>query len=337
MSLAVNLNAQTYYDENSDKEYEIGPQTNKKVLKAYLRQFECKDIEFNPNKDSNFPFRMKNNKGNWVLFDVREESVFMEKEGKNYSFNLPDPITESSGFTLANRNEKIYFIQIHGNGKILTKMSFEEVIPRLITDTLMFENADGKLEETYENHIASFTVKEGDKWGLIELANDNIYLSRNFLYQSSEEVPAETGFQSYQLEMMENLRKNHKIDLLIALDKYGYYFKARNKKTKLYGLYTGEGMLLNHIPAKYDDIIRHRNPETYEVWKDEKVGYYNGNYQLVFEPHFDDFKFVHLDYTFGCALKKNGKWELYKPNEPIKLLEGSAETIDELIELWLNR
>jgi hypothetical protein len=328
--------AQVFYDEKTDKEYPITPQTEKKVVKAFLDELGATDIDFNPNTSSRFPLRLKNKKGNWVLFDSYEDDLFLEKEAKKYSFQFPSPLLENRGFTLAFQKEKIYFISLQ-ESKVITKMSFTEVQPRTITDTFMVENPEGELKEEQETTLQSFTVKNGVKWGLIEMADDNIYLSRNFLYNSSEEVPAATGFQSYQLEMMENLRKENKLDLLVPLDENGYYFKARNKKTKFFGLYAGEGMPFKQIPAKYDDIIRHRNPETYEVWEDGKVGYYNGNFNLVIEPIYDDFKFVHLDYTYGCALKKNGKWELYDAHEHIKLVESNAKTIDELIKLWLNR
>lgn len=335
--LATNAKAQVlFYDEKTDEEYTITPQTDEKVTKAFLDDLNASAIEFNPNNRSRFPLRLKNKKGNWVPFDSYQDDLFLEKEAKKYSFQLPSPILENRGFTLAIRKGRIYFISLR-EAEVITKMSFTQIEPRTITNTYMIENLEGGLQEVREVFLQSFAVKNGDKWGLIEMADDNIYLSRNFLYNSSEEVPKATGFQSYQLEMMENLRKEQKLDLLVPLDEYGYYFKARNKKTKLFGLYAGEGMPFNQIPEKYDEIIRHRHPETYEVWKGGKVGYYNGNFNLVFDPIFEDFKFVHLDYTYGCALKKNGKWELYDAHEPKKLVEGSAETIDQLIELWLNR
>lgn len=325
-----------FYDEKTDEVYPITSRTEKKVVKAFLNSLNATAINFNPNTSSRFSLRLKNKKGNWVLFDSYEDELVLETKAKKYSFQFPSPSLEKRVFTLAFRKEKTYFINLQ-ESKVITKMSFTEVQPRTTSDTFMIENPEGEMKEVQETSLQSFTVKNDGKWGLIEMVGDNIYLSRNFLYNSSEEVPVATGFQSYQLEMMENLREVQKLDLLMALDENGYYFKARDKKTKLFGLYAGEGVPFNQIPAKYDDIKRHRNPETYEVLKDGKVGYYNGNFDLVMEPIYDDFKFVHLDYTNGCALRKNGKWELYNAHEPKKLVESNAKTIDELIELWLNR
>lgn len=334
---AKTAKAQFFYDEKTDEEYEINQNTDKRIINAFLKEQNAKAIEFNPNSSPNFPFRLKNKKGNWALFDVEKEALFLEKESKKYSFPFPCSYMEQYGFTLANRKGKTYLVTLY-NEEVDTKIGFDEIRPRMVIDTVMTTNIDGEPVEKHVKYPSSFTVKEDNKWGLIELADDDrIYVSRNYLYDSPEKVPNATGFISFQLNMMEVLRKKENIDLLVALDKNGYYFKARNKKTKLWGVYSGEGVAYNRIPTKYSSITRHKRPETFEVWKDGKVGYYNGSYTLVLEPIYDDFKFVHLDYTYACALKKNGKWELYDVHEPIKLVEGSAATIDELIELWLDR
>lgn len=79
----------------------------------------------------------------------------------------------------------------------------------------------------------------------------------------------------------------------------------------------------------------------FEVWCDDKVEYYyykhDEDIYRVLPCEYDDFKYVFLDYTYGCAVKSKGKWELYHAQKPEKLVEGSAEKIDRLIELWLNR
>jgi hypothetical protein len=325
-----------FYDEKTDEEYEISPKTNKKIIKAFLKEQNANAIEFNPNSSPDFPFRLKNKKGNWVLFHIGFESLFMENESKKYSFQFPTSYIEQRGFTFAKHKGKTYLVNLY-NEEVETKIGFDEIRPRMVTDTVLTTNIDGEPEEKYIKYLSSFTVKEGNKWGLIELADGGIYVSRNYLYDSPEEVPYATGFQSYQLKMMEDIRKNQNIDLLVALDQNGYYFKGRDKSTQLFGIYMGEGILISKISPKYDQIIRHRNPTIFEVWRNGKVGYYNGNYEAVFEPTFDDFKRVHLDYRKGCAVKRNKKWELYDTNKPEKLVEGNADTIDVLIERWLNR
>lgn len=338
------VEAQHFYYEKTGQEYEINQNTDKKIINEFLKNQKATALEFNPNINSNFPFRIKNKNENWMLFHASIENIFKKRESQKYSFQFPTPVMERSGLTLANRKGKIYLINIFEKN-IESKMRFDQVIIKTKKDTLYRYDhkydEDGNLiyqeNESAKTVIDKIAVKKGNKWGLIELADGEIYLSRNFLYNSPEAVPEATGFQSYQLEMMENIRKEHNVDLLVALDENGYYFKARNKKTKLFGIFVGEGEAYNQIPTKYTNIIRHRNPETFEVWRGKKVGYYNSSFHLVFEPTFDDFEFVHLDYTHGCALKINGKWSLYSTQEPIKLIEGSADRVDQLIELWLNR
>ena len=333
---ATTTKAQVYYDDKTEEEYKITPQTNKRIVNSFLKEQKATAIEFNPNTSPDFPFRLKNKKGNWALFHSGYESLFMEKESKKYSFQFPTSVMEQRGFTVANRKGKTYLVNLY-NEEVETKIGFDEVNSRVVIDTILITNLDSELEEKYTKRLTSFTAKMNNKWGLVEFANGDIYLSRNFLYNSPEEVPAATGFQSYQLEMMENLRKEYKLDVLEALDENGYLFKGRNKKTKLFGIFGGEGTGQTYIASKYNKITPHGINKVFETWENGKVGYYNGSYNLVFEPIFDDFKFVHLDYTYGCAIKTNGTWRLYDTFEPKKLVEGSAATVDGLIDLWLDR
>ncbi|PZD79234.1 hypothetical protein [Mesonia sp. K7] len=343
----ISLNAQVlYYDEKSDVEYEINPNTPKKQLKAFLKSYKATAIEFNSNLSSQFPFRLKLKKGNWVLYDLEEEQVFLEKKTNRYSFELPTVLMEENRFTIAKSKEKTFLVNLDEN-KIEAKIKFDEVVVQTKKDTLYDYiqtysengNFDYKEEESVRKVIDKIAVRSGKKWGLIEVVygEDMYYLSHDFLYDSIEEVPQTRGFESYQLAMMESIRENYKVDLLIALDEFGYYFKGRNKQTKLWGVFMGEAEVLESIPTKYDSITRHRHPLGYEVWKDGKVGYYNGNSEMVFDTNFDDYKRVHLDYTYGSAFKRQGKWELYDTYQPEKLVDGSADTIEELIELWLAR
>lgn len=253
---------------------------------------------------------------------------------------------EGNRFTLAEYKSKIYLVNLESN-KVDTKLKFDEVVVQTKKDTLYdyrhTYNENGNLnykeEESIRKVIDKIAVRSGKKWGLIEVVygEDMYYLSHDFLYNSLEELPEARGFESYQLAMMESIRENYKVDQLIALDEFGYYFKGRDKQAKLWGVFMGEAEVLESIPTKYDSITRHRHPLGYEVWKNGKVGYYNGNSEMVFDTIFDDYKRVHLDYMYGSAFKHQGKWELYDTYQPEKLVNGSADTIEELIELWLNR
>ncbi|HBY68070.1 MAG TPA: hypothetical protein DEG69_10110 [Flavobacteriaceae bacterium] len=335
--IAGNLSGQvSFIEKNSQKEHEINQSTNKQIINAFLKEQKATAIEFNPNSSPDFPFRLKNKKGNWALFHSGYESLFMEKESKKYSFQFPSSVMEQRGFTFANSKEKTYLIDLYDE-EVETKMGFDEIEISTKKDTLFTYDFNHNEEKRIVEIVDKIAVRENNKWGLIERADGGVFLSHNVLYDSPEKVPPATGFNGGQLEMMENIRKEYNVDLLEALDENGYYFKGRNKKTKLFGVYVGEGQASESILPKYDKIIGHKHGGTYEVWKNNKVGYYNSDFKLVFKPSFDDFETVHLDYTYGCALKTNGKWELYDMYEPQKLVKGSAATIDELIELWLDR
>ncbi|MCZ4318992.1 hypothetical protein O4H26_08325 [Aequorivita viscosa] len=338
--IAIKLNplvAQVYYyEQKTDKQYEINQKTDKDIINSFLIEQNATAIEFNSSTDTRFPFRVKNKRGNWMLYDHDDENIIMVKESRKYSFQFPTPLMKTQNLSLAIRNGKKYFVNLSEH-QIHAKIAFDEIKPRTITKNITVVNTVGEFEDKNIQHLTSFTVKNNNLWGLIEFADDNFYLSRNLLYNSPEEVPLATGFNTYQLQMMESLRKNYKLDLLIALDTNGYMFKGRNKKTELFGIYGGEGTGQSYISSNYNNLKVHGNNTVFEVWKDGKVGYYNSDFNLVFEPIFDDFQYVHLDYKYGCALKQNGEWELYDMYEPVKTIQGKAESINELIALWLNR
>ncbi len=335
---SLNTEAQIeFYYGNPEERYEITKETDSGVIKAFLQEQEATAIEFNPNPDSSYPFRVKNKKGNWVLFVddwSGSNGIFMPKKGKQYSFNFPTKLQESLDMTLANRKNQTYWVN-HENETIESKMAFDEVVFTTKIDTLYGDNFTDEIEV-----IEKIAARIGKKWGVIEPGDYNepsFYVSRDFLYNTLDELPPATGFSNYQLEMMEQIRKEYNVDLLVELDEHGYYFKGRDKKSELYGLFVGEGEVSGTIPSIYDNIKRHRNLETFEVWKDGKVGYYNSEFELIKEPVYDEFHFIHLDYTWGCALKKEDVWQLFDAFDGSLLVEGKAKTIEALQELWMNR
>lgn len=336
--LVSNTHAQIeFYYGQPEERYEISQETSQIILDAFLKTHKATTIEFNPNPNSSYPFRLKNKKGNWVLFVddwSGNNSIFMPKKGKQYSFQFPTKLQESIKMTLAIRKNQTYWVNLE-NETIESKVTFDEVIFTTKIDTLIGDNFSDEVEI-----IERIAVKIGEKWGVIEPGEYNessFYVSRNFLYNTLDELPPATGFNSDQLQMMEQIRKEFNVDLLVALDEHGYYFKGRDKKSKLYGLFMGEGEVSGTIPSKYDNIKRHRNPETFEVWKNGKVGYYNSEFELIKEPVYDELHFMHLDYTRGCALKTEDVWQLFDAFDGSLLVEGEAKTIEALQELWLNR
>ncbi|RRO24316.1 hypothetical protein [Flavobacteriaceae bacterium 14752] len=324
------IHAQVSFYINDAQEVSITKETKRKYIKAFLKAHKAKAIEFNPNPDSNYPLRIKTKKGNWALFNI-ENRLIIPKSARQYSFQFPTKHQEENRFTWATQKNKIYWVDLY-HEKVETKMSFDEV--KLTTKTEIDRFTQEKVEE-----IDKIAVRKEQKWGLIEPSYESdeaFYLSRNFLYNSPEEVPNPREFPIYQLQMIEQVRKDYNADLIKAVDDFGYYLKIRNKRSQRWGLVVGEGQAFNEIPMQYDDIIHHRNPETFEVHKDGKVGYYNSQFELIKNPIYEDFHFMHLDYTRGCALQKDGFWQLFNAFDGSLMVDGKAKTLDELQELWLN-
>ncbi|GGE38250.1 hypothetical protein [Psychroflexus planctonicus] len=317
-------NAQFWFYVNDTLEVPITKETKPEDVKVFLKEYKATDIEFNPNAESDFQFRLKNKKGNWMLFDAMNEAIFMEKQTKNFSFQFPSAYQEKMYFTWAKRKNKWYWVNTYKQ-EIEEKLAFDEV-----------QKIPAQSQEHQDYSKVKIKVKNQNKWGLIEAYDEyyTFYVSRNFLYNTPEEVPKATGFEIYQLQMMEQIREDYKVDLLEALDNYGYYFKGRNKKSKLWGMFVGEGQVFGEIPMQFDDIVRHRNPETYEVWKNGKVGYYNSAFELLKEPIFDELQILQHNYEKACALKKDGIWQLFDPFDGSLVVEAKAKTIEELQALW---
>jgi len=160
---------------------------------------------------------------------------------------------------------------------------------------------------------------------------------------------------TYQSEAMEIahqiLQKNNDIDVLFYvgvfhLKSYGEQpvFKVRNAHSKRWSYQLFDEQPSAHeLPMNASKIIEYEQGNEIgliEVWRNDLVGYYyydGENIKQIMECKYDDFEYVFLDSTYGCALKSDGKWELYKIDSPEKMIDESTDSVDELIELWLNR
>lgn len=345
-----------FYYGVTEEIYEINQDTDPNILRAFLLEIEATDIEFNPNPTSSYPFRAKNKKGNWMLYTDQwsDDQFIMTRKAQRYSFQFPNAAEERILMTWARRHGYSYWVNLESE-RIEKKMAFNDV--KVTTGKVKQHLDDLEFEVDIIEKIA---VKAGDKWGLIEpggYTGDAFYVSRNFLHNSPDEVPPATRFDIGQLQMLETIRSYFFVDQLEALDDFGYYLKGRKQKEKhygfflswlylfepknqtedLYGLFVGEGKVYQTIPIEYSDIKSHHNPEeVFEVWKDGKVGYYNSDYELIIEPIYDEFHFMHLDNNAGCALKKEGFWQLFDAFDGSLVVEGKAKTIEELQDFWLN-
>ena len=164
MSIALSSHAQVWFYVNETLEVEINKDTKKKFLRDFLKEKNSTEIEFNPSSYSNFPFRLKNRKGNWMLYNLNDENVFMEKEAEKYSFQFPTELQEDMGFTWATRKGKTYWVNLNRE-QLETKLGFEKVKVVTKLDTVQYYDAN---KQTYEDEvnesIYKITVYNGEKW-----------------------------------------------------------------------------------------------------------------------------------------------------------------------------
>lgn len=333
LSLAANAQIEFYYGDPEER-YEINQDTEDEIIKAFLQEHKAVAIEFNPNPSSRYPARIQNKKGNWMLFEEgwARPQLFLPKKAKRYTFQFPNPAQEDMQMTWATRKGYTYWVNLEDKS-IETRLKFDEV--KLTSKIVQDRFKDDEVER-----IDKIVVRIDDKWGLLEPSGydaPGFYISRNFLYNAPEDVPPARNFDDGQLQMVEDIRQTYKVDLVEAIDDYGYYLKGRKKGTQDFGLFMGEGEVAQMLPIDFNTIIRHPNIETFEVWKDGKVGYYNSEFELVKPPVYEEFHLMYFDYTWGCALQKDGFWQLFNTFDGSLMVEGKAETIEELQELWLNR
>jgi len=340
--LSTTTYAQIYFQENDTLVHEINQNTPKSILNKYLKSKKAKNIIFSEELPQYC--KIQNKKGKWQLWKLEygEEKAIHDKAYDEIEF--PSTIIP-------------YLAIVKNKGKYGVLNTWSEVATEFLYDSIIFANIDAIEKQKKANKEAvQKAYKEGteifDKplpnliilaqkkglWGRIALSEEyEILVAEPFIYETPENVPTTNWDITYHLPYLQDLYKNKNIDLAQPVPQEIVYVTGRNKKIKKWGFYGGEGSFEELIKPAYDSIKMHKYPTVYEVWNQQKVGYYNSDFDLIFEPQFDDFEYVHLDYTHGCALKKNGKWELYDAYEPKKLIEGSATSIDKLIELWLDR
>lgn len=326
-------------------------------------------MDFNTKSEDGTPIRLQDKKGNWWLFDGFNSNL-LGKEG--YSISLPN---EGCGnFALAERKNKQYFFPLGPDGGYVNEdlwfedyeyHFYEEYIDVIDEYGNIIYDSNGNLIIDTVKICDYMMLKRDDKWACAFYTDEmkQAYQLSGFHFKSPEEYSdtlfnrfAEVEYQSdYDYESMEiisrYLQENEDIDIAFQIGWYEFtkdeshpMLQVRHAQTKRWSIQiTGGFKEETQFPIAASSITRHKliDDSVFEVWCDEKVGYYyykqDKDIHQVLPCEYDDFKYVNLDYTYGCALKSNGKWELYHAQKPEKLIEGSADTIDELIGLWLNR
>jgi hypothetical protein len=324
-----------------------------------------------------YPMKFKNSKNNWSLYDSYHNGIISlddysiqfpkyhypnvsiaENKGKKYFISLAHYWNE--GFYV---NKELWFDQLEFH-------FYEEYAHPMdpLTEMPMEDSEGNSIIDTIQN-FDYFKIKRDESWAMAFYSSDNynFYQLSGFHFKSADNIPDSilsnyywepynSEPREYQTQHMEvvskYLQENQEIDLAEYFGKYKYtenewksILMVRHAETKRWSIIIPGGTRRDtETPIAVNKINQHEYGEDIllEVWCENKVGYYfydteSYNIQKMVNCEFDDFKYVNLDYTYGCALKRNGYWELFSAEKPTKLVEGNAQTIEGLINLWMNR
>lgn len=333
------------------------PESRKSQIDKLLYTLGATEIEWNTKarKNTVFPAKLKSKKGVWQLYYAYGECLISDKESslKKYNFSLPRPTMEFLSFTLVEKKGKYGFVSLttfnatdlewdelvfenmdYYDNALLEMDSIDKM--RMNNDEYHFEN---DLEPIDWNQLIVSARKE-NLWYRIELRLDvdGIYIYKHGVGEKNKsDLLSPTKWYLVELKILKKMRKAHQLDVLIPLGDDNILCYGRNSKTHMWGVYDAETRE-ELIPAVYDTVKYHTQSFSFEVWKNKSVQVYNENYKLLFENGgFEDFEEVFLDYFYGIALKKDGDWQLYDPKSGELLVKGKAKTLEDLVDLWLNR
>lgn len=331
-------------------QYELYLVTRKK--KQYLmgvsdRPIEIKAIEYTP-YGSRYPFRIQKKNGNFVLYDLDTEAFLEEKKLSEFSFDLPQLNLEERYLFTVQKGGKRYFAHSIEGMAVFEAMPFDEY--ELIMDTIVQEYYDHYLDEHVNDTIIRFShiaIQNDGKWGAVHYSTETgMYQVLGFHFDKIDDFP---DLEKYNYDELQAIHRtltassdiDRAIPFYIGQDDYYILLKLHNHATNRWLVhctsYDGGGCPFKNAPAGNTQLIEHQEAEVLEVWCEDKVGYWNKQMEEVFSCEYDSFEVVHLDYMYGCALQEEGEWSLYDCQEGKPLVTGNASSIEDLVELWLNR
>lgn len=344
-SIAVQfLSAQVIFQENDTLEHKIYSDSPKHIVDKYLKSIKAKKIIFSETLPNYY--KIQNKKGKWTLLnlDYDEEKAIHQKAYDEVF--LPTAVEAASDIAIAKHKGKYGFLDLE-----IWKDKRQQ--PKFDYDSIVFQNKEDIEKINKENNknvektsigiinplpYAEFAVQKKGLWGkLVKVEGGTLLLAEPFVYKASKDIPTTKWNGIYHLPYLEDLYHKHNIDLAHPVPEEIVFVTGRNNKTKKWGLYGGESSFKELIKPAYDSIKMHEYPMVYEVWNQQKVGFYNEDFKSIKPTQYDDFRYVNLDHTYACALKKDDYWQLFEAFDGKLLVEGKAKNIDALIELWLKR
>ncbi|WP_123776142.1 hypothetical protein [Brumimicrobium aurantiacum] len=322
---------------------------------------------------SKYPIRIKDQKGNWRFYEVENYSPLLSKnQQKKYRLMNTSKDIEKWNVGIVERKSKKYIISFQEGNNIYHETWFDdiEIIEKTVSFypdyPIMTSEGEDSLDihgnyvfgkETY-SILEKLLLQRDGKYALafMDSYNNTLYQLSGFHFESTKNVPNLDYFSwedPYTKEITNNyetmaaahniLQELSSIDLIVPITfselNNSDVFKVRNNQTKRWSIQMENGFKADQtlpIAASKIEFIDNGNP-IYVVWCDNKVGFYNKTFQHFKPCEYDDFKHIFLDSQYGCALKKDGKWQLFDTQSADKLIKEKAKTIDELKQMWWNR
>ena len=268
--------------------------------KEIRKKMKAKEIIWNDSSGEEMVLAKMKSTKKWGLYAVSmnmqefsfEEVIFPKFD--SLSFFKP-----RSKFQIVKSNDKY--------GVLLNPYEIENAAERAQCkfDAVIHKNIE---EEDY------VLIKENNKWGLIDWF-DGFYIV-DPMFDSPDEVPL-IKMSSWMIETFQLAKKSLDADLVIFDPNNGDGgLKARNKKTKKWGMYQFLGEeKVELIPAKYDSISFYSfNGKYTSVYNNGKVGFYLSHWSYNEQAKqtvaciYDGYKKYNADGVSKLAVKKNGKW-----------------------------
>lgn len=173
-------------------------------------------------------------------------------------------------------------------------------------------------------------------------------------YFSFKDLPPPLYYDHFGMEKLIKARKKYKIKAFYPMSAL-YEIEAtegdliadnellvQSVKDNKWGIYHQNNIDYGPqltIPMIYDSIqiVRYGDFEyVYQVWQDGKLGCLDYNHRLIIPIGFDAMELMHLDYTYGAALKKDNGWLLYDLYDGSFLVDEPQQTQKKLLNYWLN-
>jgi len=281
--------------------------------KQILKHMKAKDIEWIDGEGNLAKVKIKSTK-KWGIYHIEAyqnykvdiEELDLDKFEINFEEVVAPKFDSISWFQnmepfIIVKNNKKY-------GILLNPYEIPDAVERAncIYDAVKIKEVDGRFYSL---------VKENEKWGLVDWFENVVLVDPSF--ENPEDVPL-VWIESWAVDTFKESKKKLNADILIFDEGNGDgVFKARDKRTKKWGMYQSLGAddLTTLIPENYDSInFFNFNGKYTAVYNEGKVGMYLSYWSFYDKAKqtvpcaYEYYKNFDADGVPKLAVKKNGKW-----------------------------